>query len=54
VFLMLTSEEIRLNAGEKAETTFNIWKWSMDSSNLEKVVATVALLWMLTQAESTC
>ena len=24
--------------GEKADPTFNVWKWSVDSSNLEKVV----------------
>ena len=29
---------VYVNGGEKAEPTFNIWKWSMDSSNLEKVV----------------
>ena len=27
-----------MNAGEKADPTFNVWKWSVGSSNLEKVV----------------
>ena len=29
---------VYVNAGEKADPTFNVWKWSVDSSNLEKVV----------------
>ncbi len=29
---------VYVNAGEKADPTFNVWKWGVDSSNLEKVV----------------
>ncbi len=29
---------VYVNAGEKADPTFNVWQWSVDSSNLEKVV----------------
>jgi serine/threonine protein kinase/Tol biopolymer transport system component len=29
---------VYVNAGEKADPTFNVWKWSVGSSNLEKVV----------------
>ena len=29
---------VYVNAGKKGEPTFDVWKWSVDSSNLEKVV----------------
>jgi Tol biopolymer transport system component len=29
---------VYVNAGEKADPTFNVWKWTVGSSNLEKVV----------------
>jgi Tol biopolymer transport system component/predicted Ser/Thr protein kinase len=35
---------VYVNGQEKAEPTFNIWKWSVDSSNLEKVVDDCGLL----------
>jgi len=35
---------VYVNAGEKAEPTFNVWKWSVDSSNLEKVVDDCGLI----------
>jgi Tol biopolymer transport system component len=35
---------VYVNAGEKANPTFDVWKWGVDSSNLEKVVGDCGLI----------